>query len=620
LKRTGGALEIAMQPRYLLLAGLCAVPFLIQAEEDIVITASRLAETADETLASVSVIDRAEIERRQAQSLPELLSGQAGLSVANQGGRGKLSSLFLRGTESNHVLVLIDGVKIGSASAGISAIEQLPLEQIERIEIVRGPRSSLYGSEAIGGVIQIFTRKGEKGETAFGLSLGSDAYRKASAFVSSGQGPAWYSLSLSGEANEGFNACSGDPIIFAGCATLEPDEDGFDRLSASLAAGYNFANGAQLDFSWLRSQGESEFDGGFQNRSETRQEVLTSQLSLPVNELWSTELRAGRSIDDGDFFKDQAPTGRFQTTRDSLSWLNHFQLGPEQQLSLGLDYLQDKLSSDTAYSRTSRDNSGLFGQYKAQFQGHDLQLSLRRDDNEQFGNHTTGNLAWGYDLSSGLRLTAAYGTAFVAPSFNDLYWPADPLWGGGGNPALRPETSRSIELGLAGDLAQGGWSVNLYQTRIDDLIAYDFASGGMLNLAQARISGIELSLRQQLADWQLASNLTLQDPEDRSGGANQGNQLNRRARQMLSVDLDRDLGRYSLGASLYAEGRRYDDLANSRELDGYARIDLRAAYQLSKQVQLQAKLENLLDADYETASFYNQPGRGLFLSLTYRPE
>ncbi|QFY89005.1 TonB-dependent vitamin B12 receptor [Magnetovirga frankeli] len=604
------------------LAACCALPLLAVAETDeVIITASRLAETADASLASVSVIDRTEIERRQAQSLPDLLAGLAGVGLANQGGRGKLSSLFVRGTESNHLLVLIDGVKVGSASSGTSAIELLPLAQIERIELVRGPRSGLYGSEAIGGVLQIFTRSGAAPSgPSLGLTLGSDNHRKADIQLAGGDQRAWYSLGLSGEASDGFNACTGDPLSFAGCATLEPDDDGFDSLSGHLSGGWRLANGAELRLNWLRAEGESEFDGSYQNRSEYRQEVLGGQLDLPLNGRWRMEFRAGRSIDEGDFFKEQTPRGRFRTTRDSLSWLNHVQLNGQQQLSLGLDYQRDQLASDTAYSRNTRDNRGGFGQYLGQFGRHSLQLALRRDDNQQFGQQDSGSLAWGYDLTDGLRLTTAYGSAFVAPSFNDLYWPADPVWGGGGNPDLGPETARSLELGLSGELARGDWSINLYRTRIEDLIAYDFASGGMVNLSQARISGVELSLRQQLADWRLAGNLTLQDPEDRSGGPNQGNQLNRRARQMLSVDLDRDLGRYSLGASLHAEGRRYDDLANSRELDGYGRVDLRAGYRFSRRLRLQARLENLLDADYETASFYNQPGRSLLLSLSYRPE
>ena len=581
----------------------------------IIVTATRTAQTADETLSSVTVITRKEIERQQAQFVQDLLRGIPGVDIANNGGPGKATSVFLRGTESDHVLVLIDGIKVGSATLGTTAFQDIPVEQIERIEIVRGPRSSLYGSEAIGGVIQIFTRKGG-GPLKPYFSLGGDSYHtyNASAGVSGGGERGWFSLNASGIDTEGFNACDGKPSPGgAGCFTTEPDKDGYRNLSGSLRAGYRFDNGLEMDVHALRAEGKNEFDGSFVNESESVQQVVGGTARFSPADIWHITLTAGRSRDESDNFKDGAFQSRFDTQRDTLSFQNDLSIAPDHLLTVGGDYQDDRVDGTTAYAVTSRDNTGLFTQYQGRFGAHDVQLSLRRDDNEQFGNRNTGGVAWGYALSEGLRLTASYGTAFKAPTFNELYFP------GFGNPNLRPEESDSIELGLSGKATWGHWSLNAYETRINDLIAFDASTFAPANIDQARIRGLEAVLGTRIGSWDLNTNLTLLDPENRSGGPNDGNVLPRRARQSLRLDADRDFGRYRLGATLLAAGKRYDDLANTRELGGYATIDLRAEVALAKDWRVQARVENLLDKDYETAAFFNQPGRSLYLTLRYQP-
>lgn len=584
--------------------------------DPVIVTATRTAQTADETLSSITVITRKEIEREQAQSVQELMRGIPGVDIANNGGPGKASSVFLRGTESDHVLVLIDGVKVGSATLGTTAFQDIPVEQIERIEIVRGPRSSLYGSEAIGGVIQIFTRKGGGALKPF-FSIGGGNYQtySGSAGVSGGGERGWFSASASGIDTEGFNACNGKPSPGgAGCFTTEPDKDGYRNLSGSLRAGYRFDNSLEMDVHALRAEGKNEFDGSFVNESESVQQVLGGTLRFSPADMWDIALTVGRSWDESDNFKDGTFLSRFDTERDTLSFQNDLSVAPDHLLTVGADYQDDRVEGTTAYAVSSRDNTGLFTQYQGRFGAHDVQLSLRRDDNEQFGNRDTGGAAWGYALSEGLRLTASYGTAFKAPTFNELYFP------GFGNPNLRPEESDSFELGLSGKPAWGHWSINAYETRIDDLIAFDASTFAPANIDQARIRGLEAIVGTQLGGWDLNTNLTLLDPENRSGGANDGNVLPRRARQSLRLDADRNFGRYRLGATLLAAGKRYDDLANTRQLGGYATIDLRAEYALAKDWRLQARVENLLDKDYETAAFFNQPGRSLYLTLRYQPE
>jgi vitamin B12 transporter len=580
----------------------------------IIITATRTAQTADETLSSVTVITRKEIERQQAQSVQDLLRGIPGADIANNGGPGKATSVFLRGTESDHVLVLIDGVKVGSATLGTTAFQDIPVEQIERIEIVRGPRSSLYGSEAIGGVIQIFTRKGGGALKPF-FSIGGGSYRtySASAGVSGGGERGWFSLSANGIDTEGFNACDGKPSPGgAGCFTTEPDKDGHRNLSGSLRAGYRFESSAELDFHALRATGDTEFDGGFVNESESVQQVAGGTLRFSPLDAWQIMLAAGQSRDESDNFKDDTFKSRFDTERDTLSFQNDLSIATDHLLTVGADYQDDRVEGTTAYAVSSRDNTGLFTQYQGGIGAHDVQLSLRRDDNQQFGDRSTGGAAWGYALSEGLRLTAAYGTAFKAPTFNELYFP------GYGNPDLRPEESHSFEIGVGGQAAGGHWSLNAYDTRIDDLIAFDSSTFAPANIDQARLRGLEAVLGTRSGNWDLNGNFTLLDAENRSAGVNSGNLLPRRARQSLRFDADRDFGRYRIGATLLAAGKRYDDLANTHELSGYATLDVRAEYSLAKDWRLQARVENLFDKDYETAAFFNQPGRSLYLTLRYQ--
>ncbi|MEW6679137.1 MAG: TonB-dependent vitamin B12 receptor [Pseudomonadota bacterium] len=583
--------------------------------ETIIVTATRTARTADETLVPVTVITRRDIERSQAQSVADLLSGQPGISVANNGGQGKATSVFLRGTNADHVLVLVDGVKIGSATTGTAAFQDIPTELIERIEIVRGPRSSLYGSEAIGGVIQIFTRKGGGSpQPAFSIGGGSHGTWQGSAALSGGAGSGgWYSLGLSAIDTDGFNACNGKPSPGgAGCFTNEPDKDGYRNLSGRLRAGWRFGNGTEAEVNWLRARGDNQYDGTTTNASESMQQVLGASLSFAPSTIWRASLRASQSQDDSDNFKDGVFKSRFNTRRDLFSWQNDIDLAKGQQLVAGVDWQDDHITSSTAYAVTSRSNTGVFAQYLAELGGHDVQLSARRDDNEQFGARTTGGAAWGYGLTPDLRLTASYSTAFKAPTFNQLYYP------GFGNADLRPEQSRSLDVGINGKTGAGRWSLNLFETRVTDLIGFD-ASFTPVNIDSARIRGIEAVAATRFMDWDLRGNLTLLDPENQAAGANHGNVLPRRARQSLSLSADRDFGRWSAGATLRGAGRRYDNLANTIELDGYATLDLRAEYRLDKDWRLQARVENLFDKDYETAYLFNQPGRGAYLTLRYQP-
>jgi vitamin B12 transporter len=481
--------------------------------------------------------------------------------------------------------------------------------------VVRGPRSSLYGSEAIGGVIQIFTRRGQAqgAKPYFSAGYGTHDSYTGSAGLSGGDGRSWYSLGVSGSDTDGIDVKS------PGTSGYERDADGYRNLAATLSAGHRFDNGLELDANFLRADSHNDYDSvnsrrtsGFGANADNESLVFGTRARFSPLEPWLVTLQAGRSEDKSDAYQDGDFYSRFDSRRDSVSWQNDIELAVGHTLTLGVDHQHDEVQSTAEYDEDSRHNDGYFAQYLGQSGRHDWQLSLRRDDNEQFGQHDTGNAGYGYAFTDWLRGTISYGTAFKAPTFNELYSPDY------GNPELDAETSRSLEVGLAGQHDWGHWAVNAYRTQIDDLIAYDASIFGPANVQEARVRGIELVVGSQLLGWDWNANYSLLDPENRSSGSNRGNELARRAKQLFNLDIDRRIGDFSVGTSLHAEGQRYDDLANTRELSGYATLDLRGEYRISPEWRLQARVANLLDVDYETADGYNQPGQAAYLTVRYQ--
>lgn len=583
----------------------------------VVVTATRTAITADEALSSVTVITRADIERLQPLSVPDLLAGLPGVTFANAGGYGQQTSLFMRGTNSSHTLVLIDGVRIGSVANGLAAFEQLPVEQIERIEIVRGPRSSLYGADAIGGVIQIFTRHGKRDGgmlPSFSITTGSENLLRGQAGLSGGTDHAWYNLSVGSQYTRGINACRiGAKAAFAGCFTDETDQDGFRNKNLSASGGYRWDNGAQISGVWLRSLGDVKFDGDYQNRNRTVEQVAGGSFSINPLEAWKTTFSVGQNLDRYDNYKNQTFTGFIYSRRNQASWQNDITLGTGQMLTAGIDWQGEHIDSDTGFLATRRENTGAYLQYQGTFGRNEVQLSARRDHNGQFGNHNTGAAAWGYHFDGGVKLMASYGSAFHAPTFNDLYFPY-----GSGNPDLKPEKSRSAELGLSQQKDRWNWAVNAYETRVDQLIALN-SFYFPLNISKARIRGVEGHVGVNLAGWQVHGYLTWLQPRNEDGGLNSGRVLQRRPEHTARVDLDRRFGEFGVGATVNGAGRSFDDAANQHKVGGYSTTDLRASYHFAPAWQVEARLANVFDRDYETAYYFNQPGRSVFLTLRYSP-
>jgi vitamin B12 transporter len=575
--------------------------------EPVVVTASRLAQPISEVIGSVTVITREEIESRQVQSVQDLLRGEAGINIANQGGLGKLSSVFLRGANSSQTLILVDGVRLGSATAGLTSIEFIPVDQIERIEIVRGPRSSLYGSDAMGGVIQIFTRK----NTGMTASLGGGSYNTQNYAAGFGmQGDALrFSVNGNYVQSDGFNACNNS----AGCFTTEPDDDGFRNSSGSAQIGYAFGKFADLELRTLYAQGLTEFDGSFVNETRFRNTAPTARLRIMPSSNVSITLSGGITQDRSESFKNSAYQGRFNTEKRNAAAQADWRLG-EHSITLGGDYLNDIVDSETAFTTKQRDNKGVFVQYLGKLGRHELSGSARRDDNEQFGTHNTGNLGWKwFVLDRALAINAGWGKAFHAPSFNDLYYPF-----GYGNPDLLPERSQSYELGISGQHQWLNWSLQTYKTQVNDLIAYNSAFLPD-NISKARLQGAELTLSGTWDKLNGSLNYTAQDPRSRDAGTNFDHLLARRARQSGRINLNYNLGAAQIGSTINVVGKRFDNLANTVVLPGYTTVDLNANITLCRHLALQVKLGNFFDRQYETTRYYNQEGRSVFVTLRYQP-
>jgi len=579
---------------------------------DLVVTATRTETAKNQLAAAATVYTRKDIERLQAKTLPELLSGATGIDIVQSGGYGKDTNVYMRGTNSDHVLVLIDGIKVGSVTSGTTPFQFIPLDQVERVEIIRGPQSSLYGSEAIGGVIQIFTRKGgQQDKPSVTLDAGGGSYDtyRVSGSVSGKWKNNWYSLGSSQFGSQGFNARQPTTGRFG---INQPDKDGYLNTALNARLGHRFDNNAEVEAFFIRSEGKTEFDGT-PNKTEFVNQVVGTSASMDIVDNWRSILRLGQSRDDNDSF---APSGaflsQFNSTRWNASWLNEVALSDNHQLVIGSDYRLDQVDGSTAYIEKSRYDAGIFTELHSRIlDDHFINASIRGDKNEAFGDQVTGNFGWRYNGDYGISPFASFGNAFKAPTFNQLYFP------GFGNPSLKAEQSTSFEAGVAGDHDWLQWELRGYHTNIDNLIVTVTNPTTFLstaeNVGKAQIDGIEAEIGTQILGWNNKLNMNLLSPKNRVTNA----RLPRRAEKTLSYDLSRSFGQFDLGANVLAQADRFDDALNKTIVAGYVTVDLRTAYHLSKNWTLSAKLNNLLDKQYQTINTYNTADRNFFLSIHY---
>ncbi len=566
----------------------------VAALDPVVVTATLAPRTANESLSSVTVLDEATFRRQDPVSITDLFRGQPGVDVSSNGSFGKNSSVFIRGTGSSQNVLLIDGIRLRSATSGGAAWSYLDPRMFDRAEIVRGPRGSLYGADAIGGVIQLFTPKASEEGPQPRISVGGGSFntQRLSAGISGRDGGTSYSF-----AGSHFNT-DGQPIRRDG------EDKGYDNTSSLARVSHRFETGAEMGVLALRATGNNEYDDG---ENDFVQQVAGVYGELPLADNWRSRLTLSESRDESDNFADSGDSV-FNTKIRTARWENTFTSG-EHELIAGAEYSEDKVNGTTDYDETSRSNAAVFSQALLDFSPVTLQASVRFDDNESYGEEVTGSLGLGYDLDGHHTLRANYGTAFNAPTYNQLYYP------GYGNPDLDSETSETLEAGVRGQYAQWFWDAAIYQTDIDNLIA---GQGLQFNVPETRIRGAELAAGLELSEWTLAAALTYTDPENRLTGK----RLQNRATQSVRLDIDRELGEWSLGGSWVAQNHRYRDAQNDDRLSGYGLVNLRAGWQFAPLWSARVTVENALDQDYiTTRSFdgadYLNAGRAGFLSVHF---
>ncbi|MFO1284115.1 MAG: TonB-dependent receptor [Burkholderiales bacterium] len=569
--------------------------------DPVVVTAARAPQSFNELTADVTVIGADEIARSGADSLVQLLQRQPGVEISMNGGRGGVSSAFIRGANANHTLVLVDGMRVSSSTTGASTLEAIPLDQIERIEILRGPASSLYGADAVGGVVQVFTRDGGRAFSAnASASVGTHATAVGAAGVSGSAGDFRYSVQVAAKKSDGFNAIV-DPANFS----YNDDRDGYDGRSVTASGTWRWAKDQELTLRAFHSFLDAQYDGGpgFDDRQVTRLSGWSLASANRIGERWRWTLTAGESRDDsvsktgfGDF--------PFETRQRQYSWQHDLALS-FGDLTLAYERREERVISDSGFPRTRRDTDSALAILRARGGPHALQANLRVDDSDQYGTRTTGSLAYGYAFAPGWRATVGAATAFRAPTFNDLYFP------GFSNPDLTPERSRSVEAGLAANGTAGDVRYDARVTGwlndVSGLIVFacdaDF-NCAPINAEKARLAGATIAGEMRWRDTTLKASVDLQEPQNRTTG----NLLPRRARAHGALAVAQAWGRLRAGAELVASSYRYDDAANTRRMGGYGVLNLSAEWNGDRGVTLFVRAENVFDRDYEIAAGYSTGG------------
>lgn len=589
-----------------------------------VVTATRVATPITDVIADVSVIDRAALELAGQSSLRDLLAQQAGVQIASNGSYRSTTGVFLRGASSAQTLVLVDGVRVGSATAGVASFENLPLSRIERVEILRGAASALYGPDAVGGVIQIFTREpGEGLQADASAGLGSDGQQQAGASVRGSSGAVGYSVGVSREKATGISVIS-NPAA----GGYNPDEDGFTATSVDAKLTAKLSKAHALTLSLLHSDTDLQFDGTpFPNPLGLTRLTSDPHSKLAINNAtlkwdaqwlaqWHSTLVLGTSQDQsvGDYFRvgDGAHGGstRFNTSRRQATWQNDLLLDKDV-LSVMLENRNEAVDSTTAYTVTSRDVQSALVSYALNRPGWNALAVARNDNNSQYGSVNNWALSGGYRMTDALRAVASVGTSFQAPSFNQLYFP------GFGNTALQPQRNRSSELGLKYQSGAVSMGAVVYNNDIQGFI--DPSNNMQSSLAVLR--GVTLSAAAQTGNTSYTLSYDYADPRSYSTSAASNDlRLLRIARNVFNARVSQQMGDVSVFGELKVSGDREDNnLAfNGRDvLAGYALLNVGATWQMRKNLSILARVNNLTDAQYMLANTYSMPGRNVFVSANW---
>jgi vitamin B12 transporter len=586
--------------------GFASSPFSVAQDDVVVVTATRVPKRFAELVNDVTVVTRDELDRAGQSSLANVLQAIPGVEVTQNGGFGATAQVFLRGANAGHTLFLVDGMRVGSASTGLTAIEQLPLEQIERIEVLRGPASSLYGSDAIGGVVQIFTRSG-RGNPGANAFAGYGTYN-------TGQLGAGYGYENRGTRfalQAGTISTSGITAVRNPASTsFNPDADGYRNVNVSGQLARSLGGEDEVGLRVFHSEGEKQLDATPRTFDQRLTEDLTAVSAFARNQLaryWRSNLTVGSSLDDLTSFQSPTSMDVFKTHQHQATWQNDFatRLG---LVIASLEHLGEHVSGTTPFPVKDRSVDSLFAGYQATLARHQLQASLRRDDNSQFGGYRTWQLGYGFRFTPATRAWANVGTAYKAPTFNQLYFP------GFGNPSLRPEQSRGFEIGSQYVAQRLQLGAVYYRSKIDNLIVNAGVPLAPSNIDKADIRGVTLTGKAETRGGAaIAGSLDLQQPED----GTTHKLLPRRARRhaSLAASVPAFAGRAS--AEMIASSERYNDSANAQRMAGYGVLNLAYEQALRRQWKWFARINNATDKRYELVRDFNVPGRTFFFGARY---
>ncbi len=572
--------------------------------DTIVVTAARSAEAIGDTVRDVSVLAGDELLARGINDIATALQSVAGIEVVAQGA-GATPSIFVRGGNSNQLLILVDGQRVGSAFSGLSALQHIPISQIDRIEIVRGPAASLYGADAVSGVIQVFTKRGAglSANAMFGEARSSDVSARAG-FAS---GANSFSASVNHRETRGYNAIV-DPQNFS----YNPDRDGYRFTSAQASGTFAITPALSLEGNALVARGNVQYDGSatFDDRIKSDIRNLGAKLNYKASNAWTSIFSLGQGVDESEFLSDFPSL--FKTTQNQASWQNNWRLNRDSSLWGALDWRREKISSRNAFEVDSRRTTSAALGGETTWNALKASASLRVDDSSQYDTRTTGNLGFAYVLSREWRIHANAGTSFKAPTFNDLYFP------GFSNPNLSPEKSKNVELALAWSRGASNAKALVYENRVRDLIQFICDANfncAPQNVARAILRGATLSAATRVAAWNVEASLDLADPKD----ANTDKRLARRAKLHGALKVSGDVFGVTSGVEVIASGDRFDNASNTRRLAGYGIVNLFARYDVmrgaSHVASLGLRIDNAFDRDYQTASGYSTGGRRGWITL-----
>ncbi len=581
---------------------------------EVVVTASRSQQLLTDALPHTTVMGRDVIERSQAVDLPSLLASEAGFQFTQNGGRGTTSNLFLRGSASLGVLVLIDGVPMTKQDAtGSISLEHIMLDQVERVEIVRGNVSAIYGSGAIGGVIQVFMRKGQGKPAAYAqLEAGAYGSVRTMAGIGGQVGDTRFSVGVGRHRTDGFSAMNTTQF-----SKENPDADGYRNTNYSLNLSHELVKGHTLGLRAQGSDGEFDFDGGGNgtvadfHKGRSAMETWAAYSHNQITRNWRSELTLGQGREKSIYDATQTsfPYSSEAVTRSrTLNWTNTLGVG-DWLVTAGVEKQQQAIdTSDSTAARLNHERgvAAFFAGVSGALGAHSMQLNLRRDDADGLDSQTTAYLGYGLAITPDWKLIASASTAFNLPPLGYLFDP----WSG--NAALKPETARSSELGFQwarqGQVVRG----TVFTTRVTDLMLYDFSTYAFSNVSDSSNKGLEVSYSGKLGVSDVRASLTQQNPVNESTGQ----QLIRRAKTMASMGASMPMGVWTLGGAVHYTGER-TDVATRPVLDAYTVANLTARYKLTPELVLTARIDNLFDRQYQTAYGYNQSGRAVYVGVAW---